>query len=282
MESNSLNVDALYIHALCVYHMEWEQAIKCFQSVIALDPEHKRAKAMILKVEQFQEQKQLGKPFYCVCFKLFIGNVFISSNNNFFFLSVNKLFDDEKYREAIEKITELLDISPHSDVPKLLHQRAITNFKTAHFRDAISDCSAALETSNVDYLTCLRLRADCYMAMRKFQSAVTDYEELFHEYRSSEADYLLRKAKRALERFRSDNYYDVLDVNRTASTDEIKKSFKKLALIHHPDKHADASNDEKIEQQNQFKKISIAHEVLSNTATRGEYDRKIRKQSYFY
>lgn len=197
---------------------------------------------------------------------------------------MNKLFDDENYREANEKITELLDISPHSDVSKLLHQRAITNFKTAQFRDAIRDCCAVLESSNTDYSTvkCLRLRADCYMAVRKFQNAVIDYEELFHECRSNETEYLLRKAKRALERFRSDNYYDILDVNRTASTDEIKKSFKKLALIHHPDKHADASNDEKIEQQNQFKKISVAHEVLSNTSTRGEYDRKHRKQSYFY
>ncbi|XP_055301196.1 uncharacterized protein LOC129567864 [Sitodiplosis mosellana] len=254
MELNPSNVDASYIHALCIYHTNWEQGLECFQSVIALDADHKRSKAMILKIEQFEKQEQI----------------------------VNKLLEDEKYREAKEKITEVLEISPHSNVPKLLRQRAIANSKTGQFRDAISDCSTAMETSYTDYSKCLQMRGDCWMAVRKFKNAVVDYELLFKKFKLNEAENLLRKAKCALQRFQSDNYYDVLDVNRTASTDEIKKSFKKLALIHHPDKHSDASNEEKIEQQNQFKKISVAHEVLSNSAKRDDYDRKYRKTSYFH
>lgn len=162
-------------------------------------------------------------------------------------------------------------------MPKLLHQRAIANTKIGYFRDAIRDCTNAMENCDTEYSKNLRLRANCYMDMRKFQKAISDYELLYKIHKSNEMENQLKKAKYELKRFQSDNYYDILDVDKTASTDEIRKAFKKLALIHHPDKHADAPNYEKIEQQEQFKKINNAHEVLSNPMQRDAYDRKCRR-----
>ena len=59
------------------------------------------------------------------------------------------------------------------------------------------------------------------------------------------------------------NYYDTLGVKKDASADEIKKSFRKLARKHHPD----AGGDEE-----KFKEISEAYEVLSDSEKRSEYD----------
>jgi curved DNA-binding protein len=59
------------------------------------------------------------------------------------------------------------------------------------------------------------------------------------------------------------NYYEVLGVQKTASTDEVKKAFKKLARKHHPDAGGDESK---------FKDISEAYEVLSDAEKRREYD----------
>lgn len=63
-------------------------------------------------------------------------------------------------------------------------------------------------------------------------------------------------------------FYDELGVSKTASTEDIKKAFKKLALIWHPDKNTD--NKEKAESK--FKKLSNAYEILSNPEKRRIYD----------
>lgn len=60
------------------------------------------------------------------------------------------------------------------------------------------------------------------------------------------------------------DYYETLGVSRTATQDEIKKAYRKLAHKHHPDKQG---GDEE-----QFKKVSEAYEVLSDKQKRAQYD----------
>ena len=63
------------------------------------------------------------------------------------------------------------------------------------------------------------------------------------------------------------DYYEVLGVSRSASEDELKKAFRKLAMKHHPDKNAgDKASEEK------FKEINEAYEVLSDAKKRAIYD----------
>src|SRR5271169_488154 len=64
------------------------------------------------------------------------------------------------------------------------------------------------------------------------------------------------------------DYYHVLGVERNAGADEIKKSYRKLAVKHHPDKNpGDKSAEDK------FKELGEAYEVLSNPDKRAAYDR---------
>jgi len=63
------------------------------------------------------------------------------------------------------------------------------------------------------------------------------------------------------------DYYEILGVPRTASADEIKKAFRRLARIHHPDV---AKN--KAAGEAKFKEINEAYEVLSDAEKRQKYD----------
>jgi DnaJ-class molecular chaperone len=65
-------------------------------------------------------------------------------------------------------------------------------------------------------------------------------------------------------------YYDLLEVPPTATADELKKAYRKLALIYHPDK-LDASKNPNA--SNKFKEISHAYEVLSDPDKRAAYDK---------
>lgn len=64
------------------------------------------------------------------------------------------------------------------------------------------------------------------------------------------------------------NYYEILGINKNANKDEIKDAYKKLALKHHPDRN----QTNKEENEEQFKKISEAYEVLSDEQKKYEYD----------
>src|SRR3990167_5993805 len=60
------------------------------------------------------------------------------------------------------------------------------------------------------------------------------------------------------------DYYNILGVERNASPDDIKRAFRRLAHEHHPDKPS--GNDEK------FKEVNEAYQVLSDAEKRGQYD----------
>src|SRR5512136_2409625 len=62
------------------------------------------------------------------------------------------------------------------------------------------------------------------------------------------------------------DYYEVLGVSKTASKDQIKDAYRKLALQYHPDRNKSPEAEEK------FKEISEAYAVLSDEEKRKQYD----------
>ena len=62
----------------------------------------------------------------------------------------------------------------------------------------------------------------------------------------------------------SENYYSILGVDRKASLEEIKKSYRKLAMKYHPDKCQEGAE--------KFKKIAEAYSVLSDKTKKSQYD----------
>jgi DnaJ family protein B protein 6 len=65
------------------------------------------------------------------------------------------------------------------------------------------------------------------------------------------------------------DHYHVLNISRTATVDEIKKAYRKLAIVWHPDKNP----DNKTEATEKFRAIAEAYEILSDPEQRRVYDR---------
>lgn len=246
MKADTSSADAVYVRGLCLYYSDnLEKGLLHFQRALALDPDHANAKLMRLKSKSLKEKKENG----------------------------NALFKSGKFREARDLYTEALVIdSLNTDTnSKLYYNRALVNSKIGNIREAIADCTSAL-SANVNYLKAVMLRAKCHNDMDNFDECVKDYEAALKMEKSAEIRRLLKDAKLALKKSKRKDYYKILGIDRRASDDEIKKAYRKRALVHHPDRHANANDEEKREQEKKFKEVGEAYAVLSDQQKRDRYD----------
>lgn len=66
--------------------------------------------------------------------------------------------------------------------------------------------------------------------------------------------------------------YDILGITAEATTDDIKKAYRRKALTCHPDKHSAASEEAQAEMLTKFQQVGFAYAVLSDDKRRKRYD----------
>lgn len=246
MKLDTTSADAIYVRGLCLYFTDnLDKAIMHFERALQLDPDHKKAKEMRNKSKSIKDLKEKG----------------------------NSLFKSGRFREAQATYTEALKVDElNKDInSKLLYNRALVNSKIGSLQDAVADCTKVLDI-NSHYLKALLLRARCYNDMEKYDECVSDYEAALQIQKTPEIKKLLRDAKFALKKSKRKDYYKILGVSHSATDDEIKKAYRKKALIHHPDRHANSSAEERRAEEIKFKEVGEAYAILSDPKRKMRYD----------
>lgn len=243
---DSLDAEAIYVRGLCLYFEDKdEQAFKHFQQVLRLAPDHKKAMETYKRAKLLKQKKEEG----------------------------NEAFKMGRWPQALSLYNEALSIDPKNKIvnAKLYFNKATVCAKLNQTKEAAEACTAALELDE-NYVKALLRRAKCYTELGEFEAAVKDYEKLYKIDRSKENKQLLHEAKLALKKSNRKDYYKILGVDKSASDDDIKKAYRKRALVHHPDRHAGAPDNERREQERRFKEVGEAYGVLSDPKKRARYD----------
>lgn len=246
IRKDSHHSEALYVRGLCLYYQDQtERAYKLFQQLLRTAPDFKKAREAYKKAKNLEGTKAEG----------------------------NAAFRNQKFEEALELYTKALEIDPlnKSTNSKLYCNRATVNFKLKKLEESITDCTSAIELDPA-YLKAYLRRAKSYMDSEQYEEAVRDYEKITKMDHNIEYRRMLKDAKLELKKSKRKDYYKILGVAKTANEQEIKKAYRKEALKHHPDRHSDADDAKKKQEETLFKDVSEAYNILSDQTKRTRYD----------
>ncbi|KAL1434277.1 hypothetical protein MTO96_011911 [Rhipicephalus appendiculatus] len=246
MRAEPTNADAMYVRGLCFYYEDnIEKALQHFQQVLRLAPDHPKASAAYKKARLLKSKKDEG----------------------------NEAFNKGNFQEAFNIYTSALEVDPSNKLAnsKLYFNRATVCSKINKLNQTVEDCTTAISL-NEDYLKAYMRRAKTYMDLEMYEEAVRDYERILRKDHTRENKRLLDQAKLELKKSKRKDYYKVLGIPKDATVDDIKKAYRKRALLHHPDRHSNASEDMKREQEKKFKELGEAYNILSDPKKRMRYD----------
>ncbi|RWS15316.1 dnaJ subfamily C member 7-like protein [Dinothrombium tinctorium] len=151
----------------------------------------------------------------------------------------NAAYINNNLEEAYNIYTSALKIDPLNNLTnaKLYFNRAVVSAKRKNLNEAVEDCTKAIKLDE-NYIKAYLKRAKLYSDL-----------EMYEEY-----------------------YYKILGISKNATEADIKKAYRKRAMLHHPDRHSNAPEEVKREQEKKFKELGEAYNVLTDAKKRSRYD----------
>merc|ERR1712204_155064 len=126
---------------------------------------------------------------------------------------------------------------------------------------------------NAEFIKAYGRRIQALYGLDRYDEAVGDAEKALRlDPSSNDLKRQLQSAKVELKKSKRKNYYKILGIEKDATEKEIKKGFRKKAMLWHPDKFATGTDDEKAKAEATFKEIGEAYEVLKDPKLKQRYD----------
>merc|ERR1711881_38969 len=258
LQQNSRDAYGIYVRGLCFYLEDiTEKALTHFTQALQLDPDCEKAKTLRKRCKELMKIKEKG----------------------------NAAFKSQNFVEAVELYSEalLVDATNRGVNSKLYYNRALARSKQkesdpdkAEARDklVIEDCNQAIEL-NDGYVKAYRKRAIASQNINKHDEAVRDFEKIFKMEQTRENKQAVSDAKRKQKLAARKDYYKILKISKDADEKDIKKAYRKQAMLHHPDRHSAGTDEEKEEAEKKFKDVNEAFSVLSDEKKKYNFDNGI-------
>ncbi len=234
LRNNNADPEALVLRGRALYAQgENEKAIQHFRQALNCDPDYREAVKYLRMVQKLDRMKSDG----------------------------NADYKAGRWSAAIDKYSSALEVDPlnKGTNSKLLQNRALCRVQLKDYKGAIQDCEQAI-LLDPSYTKAKKTKAKALGQSGDWESAVRELKEL-QEQDPSDGSIAkdLRNAELELKKSKRKDYYNILGVEKDADENQIKKAYRKAAIIHHPDKNPD---DEQAAER--FKDIGEAYETLSD------------------
>lgn len=184
------------------------------------------------------------------------------------FEKAKSLVENRKPTLALAELENCLSYDPEWDVmmEDLYKYQCKAFIANKDGQKALEACDRSLKYNDKS-IDVFILKGEAYQLLEDYESAVREMRNAVEiDQWNNEARQKLFEAEKLLKMSKRKDYYKILGVEKTASTQEIKRSFRKLAFKYHPDKNSDPS------AQAIYRDINEANEVLSDSEKRRRYD----------
>ena len=255
LRHDARNVDALFVRGLALFYDDnMDKAMEHFKQALTFAPDHANSMSYFKKIKSLKQKKEEAGA------------------------SLSKTAPTKQEKEAnvhlaLKIYKECLEIEPlNGKVNSRLHFNiSICYGKMNQFQMSLDACNQAIALDS-EYEKALLKKVQLMISLEMFEEAVREAESVHKKFKSNRTKVIVEEARGALKKSKHKDYYKILGVDKMANEEEIKKAYKKMAMVHHPDRHSNATEEERKVHEKKFKDLGEAYAVLSDRTKKMRYD----------
>mmetsp|Transcript_4267 Transcript_4267/g.12039 ORF Transcript_4267/g.12039 Transcript_4267/m.12039 type:complete len:480 (-) Transcript_4267:132-1571(-) len=240
------NIEAMIMRGWAYMRLgDQETGLRHFREVLRFDPEHKAAKEAHKKIKSIGKLKD----------------------------QAHEAMQKRDNRGAEAAFIKAVQVEPTLWELNLPMFRELCQLQTqmGKAKEALESCDTALRSGELVDVAINKVKA--LLKLERYEEAAALARGLMQSNRGNgQVHQILQEAERLLKMSKRKDYYKILQVDRRADEPTIKRQYRKLAKLYHPDK-AQGTDEEKAEAEKKFRDVAEAYEVLTDPEKRSRFDR---------